>query len=101
MLFRSIEWIEAEPDITQPLSALAAASDMSRFQLIRGFIRDVGTTPHAYRMQYRVRLARRYLLQGRPIAETAQLMGFADQSHLTRAFLRQFGVAPGRYLAAR
>nr|WP_250628095.1 AraC family transcriptional regulator [Pinirhizobacter soli] len=98
---RAIEWIEAEPDINQPLSALAAASDMSRFQLIRGFIRDVGTTPHAYRMQYRVRLARRHLLQGRPIAETAQLMGFADQSHLTRAFLRQFGVAPGRYLAAR
>jgi len=98
---RAIEWIEAEPDINQPLSALAAASDMSRFQLIRGFMRDVGTTPHAYRMQFRVRLARRYLLQGRTIAETALLTGFADQSHLTRAFQRQFGVAPGRYLAAR
>jgi AraC-like DNA-binding protein len=52
-------------------------------------------------MQFRVRLARRYLLQGRTIAETALLTGFADQSHLTRAFQRQFGVAPGRYLAAR
>lgn len=98
---RAIEWIEAEPDINQPLSALAAASDMSRFQLIRGFIRDVGTTPHAYRMQLRVRLARRHLLQGRSIAEAALLTGFADQSHLTRAFLRQFGVPPGRFLAAR
>lgn len=98
---RAIEWIEAEPEANQSLSVLAAASDMSRFQLIRGFIRDVGITPHAYRTQFRVRLARRYLLQGKSIAETALLTGFADQSHLTRAFLRQFGVPPGRYLAAR
>jgi hypothetical protein len=25
----------------------------------------------------------------------------ADRSHLTRAFVRQFGVTPGRYVAAR
>ena len=25
--------------------------------------------------------------------------GFADQSHFTRAFRRQFGVTPGRYRA--
>jgi len=44
-----------------------------------------------------VRLARRHLRQGHALAEAAQLAGFADQSHLTRAFLRQFGITPGRY----
>lgn len=94
---RAVEWIEAEPGAETSLSELAASCDVSRFQLIRGFLREVGTTPHAYRIQLRVRLARRYLRQGHAVAEAALLAGFADQSHLTRAFLRQFGITPGRY----
>ncbi|GLQ87830.1 AraC family transcriptional regulator [Dyella flagellata] len=97
---RAVEWIEAEPDAATPLSGLAAACSVSRFQLIRGFMRDLGTTPHAYRIQLRVRLARRYLAQGHCAAEAALLCGFADQSHLTRAFVRQFGITPARYQAA-
>lgn len=94
---RALAWIEAEPNADVSLSRLAASCDVSRFQLIRGFLRDVGTTPHAYRIQLRVRLARRYLRQGHAVADAAQLAGFADQSHLTRAFMRQFGITPGRY----
>lgn len=97
---RAKQWIEAEPDAATSLSALAAACDMSRFQLIRGFVRETGTTPHAYRIQLRVRLARRFLAERRSVAEAALLSGFADQSHLTRAFVRQFGVTPARYQAA-
>jgi AraC-like DNA-binding protein len=33
-------------------------------------------------------------------AEAALIAGFADQSHMSRAFVRQFGVTPGRYQAA-
>jgi AraC-like DNA-binding protein len=51
-------------------------------------------------MQLRVQVARRHLAQGRAIAEVALLTGFADQSHLTRAFVRQVGITPGRYRAA-
>ena len=35
-----------------------------------------------------------------PIVDAAINAGFADQSHMTRAFVRQFGVTPGRYVAA-
>ncbi|RUL79048.1 AraC family transcriptional regulator [Dyella choica] len=97
---RAVEWIDAEPDAATPLCELAAACGMSRFQLIRGFMRDMGTTPHAYRIQQRVRLARRCLAQGHCAAEAAALSGFADQSHLTRAFVRQLGITPARYHAA-
>jgi AraC-like DNA-binding protein len=97
---RAREWIDAAPEADVPLAELARACDVSRFQLIRGFLRDVGTTPHAYRLQLRVRRARRYLAEGRSVAEAALLCGFADQSHLTRAFARQFGLTPGRYRAA-
>lgn len=98
-IVRAVEWIEAAPEADTPLVELAASCDLSRFQLIRGFMRDVGTTPHAYRLQLRVRLARRHLAEGHAVADAALLAGFADQSHLTRAFVRQFGITPGRYRA--
>lgn len=82
------------------LTELAELAGISRFQLLRAFVREVGATPHAYLVQRRVDIARRFLAAGRPIVEAALDAGFADQSHLTRAFVRQFGVTPGRYVAA-
>jgi AraC-like DNA-binding protein len=82
------------------LAELAALSGVSRFQLLRGFAREVGITPHAYLVQRRVCLARRLLSDGQTPAQAAIQAGFADQSHMTRAFVRQLGVTPGRYRAA-
>lgn len=92
--------LDAAPEIPDSLADLAALSGVSRFQLLRGFAREVGTTPHAYLVQRRVRLVRRLLAEGRSPAEAALQAGFADQSHMTRAFLRQLGITPGRYRAA-
>ncbi|WP_323121254.1 helix-turn-helix transcriptional regulator [Burkholderia alba] len=98
---RALERIDAAPAAPVTLEELAALSGVSRFQLLRGFSRDVGITPHAYLVQQRVRLARTLLASGRSIAEVAFDAGFADQSHLTRAFARQFGLTPGQYVGAR
>ena len=73
---------------------------MSRYQIVRAFSRELGITPYSYVIQRRVRLARELLVTGEALATAAQLAGFADQSHMTRAFMRQFGVSPGRYLSA-
>ncbi len=88
------------PEQPATLAELAALSGVSRFQLLRGFARAVGLTPHAYLLQQRVRLARRLLAAGRRPVEAATEAGFADQSHLTRAFRRQLGITPARYRAA-
>jgi AraC-like DNA-binding protein len=98
---RALARIDAAPAAPVTLAELAALSGVSRFQLLRGFARDVGITPHAYLLQQRVRLARAMLARGTSIAAAAGDAGFADQSHLTRAFARQFGVTPGQYVAAR
>ena len=92
--------LDDTPEIPATLAELAALSGVSRFQLLRGFARETGTTPHAYLLQRRVRLARQLLIAGRAPAEAAQDAGFVDQSHMTRAFRRQFGVTPARYQAA-
>ena len=94
---RARERIDADPAAPVTLSQLAAELSLSRYQLIRGFARELGLTPHAYVLQRRIAIARRLIQAGRPLAEVAILAGFYDQSHLTRCFVRQFGVTPRRY----
>ncbi|WP_244424642.1 AraC family transcriptional regulator [Methylobacterium nodulans] len=97
---RALRRLNEAPEIPVTLGELAALSGVSRFQLLRGFSREVGTTPHSYLIQRRVRLARQLLAAGQRPAEAAIAAGFADQSHMTRAFVRQFGVTPARYRSA-
>jgi len=99
-VLKALRRLDAAPEAPTSLAELAALSSVSRFQLLRGFAREVGATPHAYLVQRRVRLVRQFLAAGQPPAEAALRAGFADQSHMTRAFVRQFGITPGRYRAA-
>lgn len=99
-VLKAIQRLDAAPEITVSLPELAALSGVSRFQLLRGFAREVGVTPHAYLIQRRVCLVRRLLIAGHTPAAAAVAAGFADQSHMTRAFVRQFGITPARYQAA-
>jgi AraC-like DNA-binding protein len=94
---RAKEKIDADPAASITLSALATEAGLSRYQLIRAFSRQLGLTPHAYIVQRRIQLARRLIRARRGLAEAAALAGFYDQSHLTRCFVRQFGVTPSRY----
>ena len=96
----AVRRLDEAPDQPVSLTELAALAGVSRFQLLRGFARAVGTTPHAYLVQRRVRLARRLIAGGVELAEAALQAGFSDQAHLTRAFVRQLGITPGRYRAA-
>lgn len=91
-----------DDDPCQPLTLehLAAEAGLSRFQLLRSFARDTGLPPHAYMIQRRIALARRLIEQGLPLAEAAADAGFADQSHMTRAFSRAFGITPAQYACA-
>ena len=98
---RVLDRIHDAPQDALFLSDYAAVAGMSRFQILRRFTKEVGTTPHAYLTQYRVKRAKREISAGVPLAEAAVSAGFSDQSHLTRVFARQYGVTPGRYFTAR
>ena len=79
---------------------LAAAAGRSRFAVHRAFTSAYGMAPGDYQRQLRLRAARRLIGQGRPISEAAADAGFSDQSHLTRWFLRCYGITPGGYRRA-
>jgi AraC-like DNA-binding protein len=79
---------------------LATATGRSRFAVHRAFAHVYGMPPSDYQRQLRLREARALIATGTPISEAAALAGFADQSHLSRWFVRYYGVTPGRYQRA-
>ncbi|MGR4868605.1 AraC family ligand binding domain-containing protein [Variovorax sp. LARHSF232] len=93
-------WIDDDPAAPLTLDALAKEAGLSRYQFLRGFARETGLTPHAYLMQRRIHRARRLIAGGARLADAAAASGFCDQSHMTRLFVRSFGMAPGSYARA-
>jgi AraC-like DNA-binding protein len=79
---------------------LAEVTARSRFAVHRAFSHVYGMAPSDYQRQLRLREARALIAAGTPISEAAAVSGFADQSHLSRWFVRYYGVTPGRYARA-
>ena len=92
--------IDDDPLAMMTLTALAEEAGVSRYQFLRSFARATGLTPHAYILQRRINRARQLIRQGIRLAEAAAQSGFSDQSHMTRLFVRSFGVTPGAYAKA-
>lgn len=92
--------IDADPCLPWSLSELAGETGVTRYQLLRGFVKELGMPPHAYIVQHRLELSKRLIRSGHELADVAARAGFSDQSHLTRKFLRQYGVTPHRYRVA-
>jgi AraC-like DNA-binding protein len=88
------DYIEAHLDASFSLAELEAATGHDRWQLSRDFRAAFGTSPYRYLTLRRLDRARRMMLAGRSIAETAHESGFADQSHFSRMFKRAFGLTP-------
>ncbi|MGI5162027.1 AraC family transcriptional regulator [Microbispora sp. CA-102843] len=79
---------------------LAAVTGRSRFAVYRAFRAVYGMAPSDYQRLLRLRTARRLIAQGRSLSEAAAEAGFTDQSHLTRWFVRCYGISPGDYRTA-
>jgi len=84
----------------EPLSldAIARAVHLSPFHLCRVFREQTGVSIHAYRNRLRLRAALPPLAESRSdLTELALELGFADHSHFTNAFRREFGLTPSAF----
>lgn len=84
----------AEPLTVAGLSAQFGYNDQ---YFIRLFRRGVGSTPHQYLLQLRLREAVRLLQGDAPIYAIAARVGFRDGETFCRAFKRRYGLSPGMY----
>ena len=89
------EMIESDPAGRFELARFAGTTGVTRFQVIRDFKQVTGFTPAAFVRDRRVQLASRLIQHGDTLASAAMSAGFADQSHLSRAFKLSHGFTPG------
>lgn len=82
-------------DITLP--DLCSASALSASYLIRAFRQRYHMTPHEFLLNCRIQRSKPLLRRGQPIAQVAQVLGFADQAHFQRTFKRLVAATPGQY----
>jgi AraC family transcriptional regulator len=88
--------------LTSDLSVerLAAIASVSVPHFRRVFRDAMGVPPHRYVLNERLKRARELLVQGDwPMSKIADECGFASQSHLSRCWAKEFGIAPTEYRA--
>lgn len=84
-----------EQDVS--LHTLAEVCGTDRFRLTRAFKAAYGLAPHAWLIQLRLSRGRQMLAAGMQPVQVASRLGFSDQSHLGRWFVRAYGITPGVY----
>jgi AraC family transcriptional regulator len=83
---------------TLSLTEIASAAQVHPVHASRVFRRVTGQGIGEYVQRLRIRAACQKLLDPeQPLAELGAELGFADQSHFTRVFHAQTGVAPGAF----
>jgi AraC family transcriptional regulator len=82
------------------LASLASNAGVHPVHLARSFRRHFGRTVGDLIRELRVAHAKLSIRRGVALSEVAAEAGFADQSHLTRAFREMTGTTPGRFRRA-
>lgn len=97
-----VAWLWRELQITHGragIATLVAETGRSHRHVTTRFTQQIGLTPKAAASLLRFEHAAR-AIQRLPLADAAIATGYADQSHLTREFVRHAGTPPATWLAS-
>ena len=94
----AIEYIHSHFQQDISLDEVAGKLNINKSYLSRVFSRDCGKSFSEYVSWYRVEQAKKFLDQGLPIKEVAELVGIGNQSYFFRVFKSCTGVTPNSYL---
>lgn len=97
-LAKALAVMHDDPSRNWTIHKLAEVAGMSRSSFAQRFKDSVGMPPLTYLIDYRLRLAARYLrLQQNSIGRISELVGYASDSTFSQAFKRVYGVSPKAY----
>jgi AraC family transcriptional regulator len=95
---RAVAYIENNSDRSISLRELASAAGLSRFHFSRVFKRHLGLSPAKYIERARIEQAKALIVSAElSLANIAQAVGFADQSHFSRRFRFHEGRTPAAF----
>lgn len=92
-----VQYIDEHLDEELSLQELAEKIDLSKYQLIRGFRKEEGTTPWKFLLYKRIENVKKLLEEGMASGQAAVESGFYDQSHLNKVFRKSTGQTPKQY----
>jgi AraC family transcriptional regulator len=79
------------------LEKLSDAVNLSPFHFARMFKHSFGESPAVYITRQRINQVKRELQSNLSLAEVSTLVGFSQQSHMTKNFKKITGMTPGEY----
>jgi len=99
---RALSLLQAEPARRWTVAQLSRAAGVSRAAFARRFADVTGRPPLRYLTELRLSLAADLLERTcASLAELALEVGYRSEFAFSRAFRRQYGIAPGRYRQRR
>ena len=84
-------------DVDITMRQLALKLQANPYTLLRQFKAATGLTPHAYRLNCKIELAKNLLQKGLELSQVALECGFFDQSHFHHHFKAITTVTPKEY----
>lgn len=94
---RAHEYIQSEFSQNITLETLSTVCGKDRWSLSRDFRTLFGRSPYRYVTMRRLAYSRYLIQTGLSLSDSALEAGFSDQSHMTRQFLKTYGISPGRW----
>ena len=70
---------------------------VSRYHICREYKKQTGQTLHSYITKNRLRMCKKYIIEGMPITEVYKMAGFGGYNHFFRAFKKEYGMTPKEY----
>jgi AraC family transcriptional regulator len=92
------EMLHRQFDQQHALSSLASHVHMSPFHFARVFCAVLGTPPHRYLLEVRLRHAAELLRSGSNVTDACFQSGFNNLSHFSRSFRRRHNCLPSRFV---
>lgn len=98
----AVAFMRSHLDTSISMMDVASACGLSYRVFVRAFKRALGTSPYDWFMASRIERAKELMRDPKlRLVDIAAQMGFADQSHFHRAFIRYMGMSPGMWRVHR
>lgn len=97
-LHKALQMLGERLDLSIELDEIALSCRVSRAHFAKAFRRSMGIPPYRWRLELRLAMARRALIETvEPLTRIAQLLGFQQMTHFSHAFVRATGMSPRQW----